>query len=636
MLHSQEKAARGTSQSKKRRRDDSPPSAPVRPQKRPAAPPLRTSNMSIPVQDHTHLSPLSAHSAHRTSQSMSRTPQSAHQQQSASAFPLGSSNLSWDTNQLQGASLHGQVQRTNQSSSGNTSERRQTTRQVPEWPLQSNQQFLPGLQYSWNNAPVGAQNANHWASQSSIGQQHQGQQRRQQNQPQPRPHTAPDGDFTQVQTAFLQESQPVPPGQDELENMYQYIAMAGFGTANSIPQSTAGSNNEPLTPSQQQLPSTAVEEDSEDDNEVDKLVKAFQAEVHAYRQQYGKYQTRNLDLSQIMEKMSQSSRGAASEVGLNNKSTAASASSRSGKSIHMCLVCNKPHFRASDLKKHMKRHSRPYGCVLDDCYKRFGSKDDLKRHGETHPEQKECYRCDGKHRGPDGQPCLKVYYNGRDNYKRHLQQLLSADPNHIEQKANECRIPANNVGRFWCGFCNGIIDHEHVDHVASASFRLSHIDSHFSSGRSVASWIELGGNGSTKADVEKRQNLAKAQQIHLRNQERVHTVDDSDNRGTSSSSSLPENQETVPPTHQMSPGRAQLSFGQGMQRQTSNVSAYSQMSQQRYAQQQQQQHLPRQQPRQQQRPQQQMSQQMQRANSHNAAMQQQAAAVRDPASKEVQ
>ena len=36
VLHLQEKAARGTSQSKKRRRDDSPPSAPVRPQKRSA------------------------------------------------------------------------------------------------------------------------------------------------------------------------------------------------------------------------------------------------------------------------------------------------------------------------------------------------------------------------------------------------------------------------------------------------------------------------------------------------------------------------------------------------------------------------------------------------------------------------
>ncbi|KAJ6192310.1 hypothetical protein J3E72DRAFT_365245, partial [Bipolaris maydis] len=49
--------------------------------------------------------------------------------------------------------------------------------------------------------------------------------------------------------------------------------------------------------------------------------------------------------------------------------------------------------RDSDLRKHMKRHEKPYGCTYPRCHKRFGAKSDWKRHENSQHFQSEVFRC---------------------------------------------------------------------------------------------------------------------------------------------------------------------------------------------------------------------------------------------------
>jgi len=44
--------------------------------------------------------------------------------------------------------------------------------------------------------------------------------------------------------------------------------------------------------------------------------------------------------------------------------------------------------------KHLKRHSKPFGCTHDGCNKIFGPKSDWKRHENSQHHQLECWKCD--------------------------------------------------------------------------------------------------------------------------------------------------------------------------------------------------------------------------------------------------
>ncbi|WAO97128.1 C2H2-type domain-containing protein [Fusarium falciforme] len=95
-----------------------------------------------------------------------------------------------------------------------------------------------------------------------------------------------------------------------------------------------------------------------------------------------------------------------------------------------CTVCRKTFYRKSILKKHLKRHARPYGCTFLKCKIDFGSKHDWKRH-------------------ESGQHC---------------------------QAKKDC----NRDGRFWCGFCTKMIEISDISKLGTAwAKRCDHIDDHF-------------------------------------------------------------------------------------------------------------------------------------------------------------
>ncbi|RMZ35236.1 hypothetical protein D0859_00620 [Hortaea werneckii] len=56
--------------------------------------------------------------------------------------------------------------------------------------------------------------------------------------------------------------------------------------------------------------------------------------------------------------------------------------------------CGKRKKRECDLRKHRKRHSRPYGCTFADCWKRFGSRNDWKRHENSQHFLIDQWRCE--------------------------------------------------------------------------------------------------------------------------------------------------------------------------------------------------------------------------------------------------
>lgn len=157
---------------------------------------------------------------------------------------------------------------------------------------------------------------------------------------------------------------------------------------------------------------------------------------------------------------------------------------------HVCPVCKKIKSRASELKKHMQRHSKPFGCTFDGCSKTFGSKNDWKRHEQSQHEQQECWRC---------ATCYEVFFHSQDYYVTHMRQEHSI--HRAEEHARHHRIARNYQGQFWCGFCNQIMVHNKSG-VEAINYRFDHIASHFNKEKkSSKEWIELGGKGQTKQAI---------------------------------------------------------------------------------------------------------------------------------------
>jgi hypothetical protein len=123
----------------------------------------------------------------------------------------------------------------------------------------------------------------------------------------------------------------------------------------------------------------------------------------------------------------------------------------------------------------MKRHNRPYGCTFSRCHKTFGSKNDWKRHENSQHYQHETWRCDEE---TDGKLCGKVFYTA-DSARAHFTKLHKVEePEILERKIAARRIGPNNQRKFWCGFCEKIVD---ISQKGDDSWteRYNHIDDHF-------------------------------------------------------------------------------------------------------------------------------------------------------------
>ncbi|KAK4225909.1 hypothetical protein QBC38DRAFT_367735 [Podospora fimiseda] len=155
--------------------------------------------------------------------------------------------------------------------------------------------------------------------------------------------------------------------------------------------------------------------------------------------------------------------------------------------------CDKVFWRQCELKKHHRRHDKPYACTFEKCDKRFGSKNDWKRHENSQHSQFEIWRCveqviiSGTFNPTE---CGRVFHR-RDSLQQHLERDHEIfDALQVERKLNEYRHGRNFESRFWCGFCVKTLEPQggHVGPVHSE--RFDHIDRHF-----------MGSHGYAKADI---------------------------------------------------------------------------------------------------------------------------------------
>ncbi|KAI1808123.1 hypothetical protein F4811DRAFT_559401 [Daldinia bambusicola] len=159
---------------------------------------------------------------------------------------------------------------------------------------------------------------------------------------------------------------------------------------------------------------------------------------------------------------------------------------------HVCPHCKKLFGRRCELRKHEKRHLKPYGCTFPNCEKTFGSKNDWKRHENSQHIMLEQWICDEKQADNPTEPCGKNYPRW-ELFKRHLSASHNIEEQeYLDRKLETCRIGRNSETRFWCGFCQHVIEGREAQ-----TERYNHIDDHFQ-----------GRNNWTKSDISHWINLA--------------------------------------------------------------------------------------------------------------------------------
>ncbi|KAL8419084.1 hypothetical protein RB594_002331 [Gaeumannomyces avenae] len=194
-------------------------------------------------------------------------------------------------------------------------------------------------------------------------------------------------------------------------------------------------------------------------------------------------------LDKILEKFGYEKSGSSSSK--SKKSSCSNNSGGSGPSV-VCKFqnCGASFHRECELRKHMKRHDRPYGCTFKACTKRFGSKSDWKRHENSQHSPVDVWKCDEyarplPGRSPNEQRCGKVCYR-RETFKAHLQRehgfdvsLSTGNAPRVAAKLASCRRGEQDCkSAFWCGFCVRRVDA--VENDGRGTERFNHIDAHLS------------------------------------------------------------------------------------------------------------------------------------------------------------
>ncbi|KAH7086951.1 hypothetical protein FB567DRAFT_526611 [Paraphoma chrysanthemicola] len=169
-----------------------------------------------------------------------------------------------------------------------------------------------------------------------------------------------------------------------------------------------------------------------------------------------------------------------------------------------CPFCGYSVGRACDLKKHMRRHEKPYGCTYPKCTKRFGAKSDWKRHENSQHFQLEAFRC-RLLSTVSNKTCGEHFFRV-SAFKEHLKtQHRIDDPDTQETEARARRIGKNCQQQFWCGFCNDIIVLNEKRNAAWDE-RFDHIAKHFETDKkNIEDWVCVEEN-KTKKDIEKERD----------------------------------------------------------------------------------------------------------------------------------
>ncbi|RDW92260.1 hypothetical protein BP5796_01654 [Coleophoma crateriformis] len=179
-----------------------------------------------------------------------------------------------------------------------------------------------------------------------------------------------------------------------------------------------------------------------------------------------------------------------------SKINAGSVASNKSELKEICNECHRFRGRPCEMKKHMKRHQRPYGCTDATCNKTFGSKNDWKRHENSQHLKLETWCC--QELTSSGGICSKNFHR-RQSIKDHLTKDHSIHESaNLDAKLELSRIGRSFQGRFWCGFCIKLVDLKGRG-LDTWSERFDHIDDHFMGRRGqrsqrISAWVHHGGN----------------------------------------------------------------------------------------------------------------------------------------------
>ncbi|KAF3058430.1 C2H2 type zinc finger domain protein [Daldinia childiae] len=137
-----------------------------------------------------------------------------------------------------------------------------------------------------------------------------------------------------------------------------------------------------------------------------------------------------------------------------------------------------PNARNYSTDDHERRHLKPYGCTFPDCNKKFGSKNDWKRHENSQHLMLEHWICDEKQADKSSESCGRNFPR-RELFKHHLSvHHRITDQEFLDRKLEACRVGRNHETRFWCGFCQEIIEIT-KEGIEAWTERFNHIDDHF-------------------------------------------------------------------------------------------------------------------------------------------------------------
>lgn len=156
--------------------------------------------------------------------------------------------------------------------------------------------------------------------------------------------------------------------------------------------------------------------------------------------------------------------------------------------------CGKTRKRECDLRKHHKRHTRPYGCTFPNCYKRFGSRNDWKRHENSQHFLQEMWRCGLM--TPNNDLCGRLI-SQESTFVNHLQKRHDLDPQSAETQGYTKSMHLGREGHknYWCGFCNELIpqfNSSQRDSMQNSAWnvRCKHIGDHFDKQeRHIDDWV---------------------------------------------------------------------------------------------------------------------------------------------------
>ncbi|KAJ5903783.1 Zinc finger C2H2 [Penicillium tannophilum] len=152
-----------------------------------------------------------------------------------------------------------------------------------------------------------------------------------------------------------------------------------------------------------------------------------------------------------------------------------------------CDICTKRTRLRCEMKKHQKRHERPYGCTFPHCAKSFGSKADWKRHETSQHLHLPSWLC-AFHDHSKGESCGRIFYR-QETYSQHLTQQHRIPKIRLRTSLSATRLDLAEQSHFWCGLCSRTIPLQSTGSTALDE-RFNHIDiEHFKKGERGHNWV---------------------------------------------------------------------------------------------------------------------------------------------------